>query len=91
LLARPCLRKWLTLATSPGSRALFAAGDVPRCAVRVVGNTLYRIDKDETVTTIGTLTTSTGYVSMAATDTYLFVADGAASNTTPTTITRAAP
>lgn len=77
LLVRPGLRKWLTLPTAP-VRALYSQpGSFDDALFAVSGNTLYRIDKDETVTTIGTLSTSTGYVSMAATDTYLFVADGA--------------
>jgi hypothetical protein len=42
----------------------------------VSGNTLYKIDQDETLTTIGTLSTDSGYVSMAATDVTLFIADG---------------
>lgn len=76
LIARPGLRKWKTLPTAP-VRALYSQpGSFDNALFAVSGNTLYRIDADESVTTIGTLTTSTGYVSMAATDTYLFVADG---------------
>lgn len=76
LLVRPGLRKWLTLGTSP-VRALYSQpGSFLDALFCVSGNTLYRIDKNETVTTIGTIGTSSGYVSMAATDTYLFVADG---------------
>jgi hypothetical protein len=77
LIARPGLRKWKTLATSPVRAIYSQPGSFDDALFVVSGNTLYRIDKDETVTTIGTIGTSTGYVSMAATDTYLFVADGA--------------
>lgn len=78
LIQRPALRKWLTLDTSP-VRALYSQpGTFDEALFAVAGDTVYRIDQDETVTAIGTLTTTLGSVSLAATDTYLFVADGAA-------------
>ena len=76
LLCRPALRKWITLATSPVRAIYSCPGAFAEALFAVGGNTLYRIDIDETVTTIGTLDSSTGAVSMAATDTHLFIADG---------------
>lgn len=78
LLCRPALRKWLTMATLPVRAVYSQPGTFEEALFVVAGNTLYRIDQDETVTTIGTFTTSTGAVSMAATDSpHLFIADGA--------------
>lgn len=78
LLVRPGKRKWLTMATSPQREVYSCPGSFDEALFDVSGNTVYRIDQDETVTSIGTLGTSTGSVSMAATDTTLFMADGAA-------------
>lgn len=77
LLTRPSLRKWKTVGTGP-IRAIYSQpGSFAESLFVVSGNTVYRIAVDETVTTVGTLGTSTGYVSMTATPDYLFVADGA--------------
>lgn len=78
LLTRPGLRKWITLATSPVRAVYSAPGAFEEALFAVGGNTVYRIDQDETVTAIGTLGSSTGAVSMAATDAHLFIADGLA-------------
>lgn len=78
LLTRPGLRKWKTLATSPVRAIYSCPGSFAEALFAVGGNTVYRIDTDETVTAIGTLTSSLGAVSMAATDTHLFIADGLA-------------
>lgn len=76
LLARPALRKWLSLGSS-GTRSIYAQpGTFAEAIFAMVGTTLYRIDQDQTVAAVGTFSTSTGAVSMAATDTNLFVADG---------------
>lgn len=77
LLTRPALRKWLTLATTPVRAVYSQPGSFEESLFAVGGSKVYRIEQDETVTEIGTLGTSTGNVSMAATDTYLFIADGA--------------
>jgi hypothetical protein len=76
LLSRPALSKWLTMATASVRATYSQPGSFDEALFVMSGNTLYRIDQDETVSTIGTLSTSTGYVSMAATETHLFVADG---------------
>jgi hypothetical protein len=76
LLCRPSLRKWLTVGSGP-IRAVYSCPGAFSDAVFVVsGTTLYRIDTDETVTSIGTVD-GTGFVSMAATYQYLFIANGA--------------
>jgi len=79
LLSRPALRKWLTVGTGPirvggiYSQPGAFLGDL----FVVSADTLYRIAAlDESVTAIGTLGGETGAVSMAATDTTLFIADG---------------
>jgi hypothetical protein len=76
LLTRPALRKWLTMATTPIRAVYSQPGTFDEAIFVVGGNTIYRIDQDETVSTVGTLTSSIGAVSMSATDTYLFIADG---------------
>lgn len=78
LLTRPALRKWITLPTSPVRQVYSQPGAFDEALFAVGGSKVYRIDTDETVTEIGTLGSSTGSVSMAATDTHLFIADGAA-------------
>lgn len=78
LLCRPGLRKWLTVGDGP-SRGIYAQpGTFGEAIFDVSGTDLYRIDQDETPTNIGSLDSTTGAVSMAATDTYLFLADGLA-------------
>jgi hypothetical protein len=76
LLTRPGLKRWKTIGSGPIRQSYSQPGAFDEAEFVVSGNTLYRIDPDETETTIGTLGTSTGGVSLAATDTYLFVADG---------------
>lgn len=76
LLTRPSLRKWLTVGTGP-IRAIYSApGAFAEALFVVSGNTIYKITQTETVSTVGTLTSSSGYVSMAATKDKLFIADG---------------
>lgn len=80
LLTRPGLRKWLTVGDGP-IRGIYsqpgAFDGVAEEALWVVsGDTLYRVETDETVTDMGTLGSSFGAVSMAATDLTLFIADG---------------
>lgn len=76
LLSRPALRKWLTLDTSCPRGIYSQPGTFGEALFVVSGDTLYRIDPNEAVTAIGTLGGAQGSVSMAATDTYLFIADG---------------
>lgn len=76
LLSRPALRKWLTVGDGP-IRGIYSQpgaflGDLFVVSARV----LYRISAAEVITTIGTLGATTGNVSMAATETTLFIADG---------------
>lgn len=77
LLSRPALRKWLTMATTPIRTVYSQPGAFDEALFVVGGAKVYKIEQDETVTEIGTLGTSTGTVSMAATDIHLFIADGA--------------
>ena len=78
LLARPGLRKWKTLATSPVRGMYSQPGAFAESLFVVSGPKLYEIEQDETVTDLGTVT-GTAAVSMAATDTTnrLFIANGA--------------
>lgn len=76
LIARPALKKWITLPTSPVRNVYSQPGALDNSLFAASGNKVYEVETDETVTEIGTLSTSTGFVSMAATDTYLFIADG---------------
>jgi hypothetical protein len=78
LLTRPALRKWLTMTHSPIRQVYSQPGTFGESLFVVGGNTVYKIAQDETVTVVGTIDSSTGAVSMAATDTYLFIADGLA-------------
>lgn len=78
LLVRPGLRKWLTMATNPVRAIYSQPGTFGEAIFVAAGNTIYKIAQDETVTNIGTIDSSSGFVSMAATDTYLFIADGLA-------------
>jgi hypothetical protein len=78
LLTRPALRKWIELDTSPVRGLYSQPGSFNEALFAVGGDTVYSIAQDETVTSIGTLTSDSGAVSMAATDTYLFIADGEA-------------
>ena len=77
LLTRPGLRKWLTVGDGP-IRAIYSQPGAFDEAIFVVsGPTLYRVDTDETITSLGTVG-GNGSVSMTATD-YphkLFIADG---------------
>jgi hypothetical protein len=78
LISRPGLRKWKTVGSGPIRCIYSQPGSFSDALFVVSGDTVYKIGTDETTSTIGTLGTSTGAVSMAATDSYLFVADGAA-------------
>jgi hypothetical protein len=79
LISRPAMRKWLTMATAPSGRCVYSQpGTFEQALFNVAGDTVYKIDQDETVSSIGTLDTSTGAVSMSATEVYLFIADGSA-------------
>lgn len=77
LLTRPGLRKWKTIGSGPIRNVYSQPGSFAEALFSPSGNTVYRIDPDETETNIGTIGTSSGGVSLTATDTYLFVADGA--------------
>jgi len=79
LLSRPALKYWLEVGDGP-IRCVYSQPGAFQDALFVVsGNELYRIDVDESITLIGdgidgpSLLNS---VSMAATDTHLFIADG---------------
>ncbi len=78
LISRPGLCRWLEVGSGP-IRGLFSQAGVFDDALFVVsGSGLYRIDQDETITTIASSVAGDpyNYVSMVATDTHLFVADG---------------
>jgi hypothetical protein len=75
LLCRPALRKWLTVGVGPIRAVYSCPGAFSEALFVVSGETLYRIDTDETVTSIGSVT-GTSFVSMAATYQYLFIANG---------------
>jgi len=82
LIARPGLKRFLSVGDGPIRRVYSQPGSFNDAAFIASGTTLYRVDKDETITSIGTIpgTSALGAVSMAATsnigDTpeYLFVA-----------------
>jgi hypothetical protein len=78
LIQRPALQKWKTLGTSPVRAVYSEPGAFGGALFAVAGATVYKIATDETVSSIGTIGTSTGDVSMAATETYLRIADGSA-------------
>jgi hypothetical protein len=78
LIARPGLRKWLTVGSGPIRGMYSQPGAFDDALFVVSGTSLYQIDPDETTTLLGTVT-GTSAVSMAATD-YpykLFIANGA--------------
>jgi hypothetical protein len=78
LLARPALRKWTTVGAGP-IRGLASQKGMFSDSLFVVSDaTLYKVNTDETITTIGSgLAGSPGnYVPMCFTDNYLFLADG---------------
>jgi len=77
LLARPALRRWLPVGSGP-IRAIYSQNGSFNNALFVVSESiLYRVDTDETITTIQTgINGITSFVSMAATPDYLFIADG---------------
>jgi len=84
LIARPGLRRWLQVGQGP-IRGLYSQTGSFNDALFVVSyDQLYRVDKDETTTLIGTVPSASlrGFVSMAATSNigetpaYLFVAAG---------------
>lgn len=76
LISRPSLKKWLTIGDGPIRCIYSQPGAFDDSLFIVTGADVYKIEKDETQTLIGTLDTTIGAVSMAATDVYLFIADG---------------
>lgn len=80
LLTRPSMRRWKVDVGDGPIRAVYSQpGTFDEAIFVVSGYDLYRIDRDETETLIGTLdsTTLDSFVSMAATDDpYLFLCDG---------------
>lgn len=79
LLARPGLKKWKEIGVGPIRQVYSQPGAFDNALFAVSGADVYRIDTDETETVIGTLTSSTGAVSMTATEFphNLYIADGA--------------
>lgn len=77
LLTRPALRRWLEVGDGP-IRATYSQPGSFDDALFVVSNTnLYSVATDETIDSLGSVSSNaTGFVSMAATDTHLFIADG---------------
>lgn len=85
LLSRPGLRKWLEVGNGP-IRAIYSQpGSFDDALFTISYDTLYRVDSDETITTIGAGFTGAGITSipvMAATaevgslPAHLFIADG---------------
>lgn len=75
LLSRPALRKWLTVGTGPIRGLYSCPGTFDEALFVVSGQTLYRVDQDETISAIGTVGNNT-FVIMAATYQYLFIANG---------------
>lgn len=85
LYGTPGLRLLFTLPTSPvrGARAM---GDY---AYFVAGNKVYRVSSDWAVTTLGTIGTSTGRVSMAQNGVHVCIVDGNAGwLANPTSVTQ---
>lgn len=76
LLARPGLKKWLTVGDGPIRGVYSQPGSFNDALFVVSANNLYKVEQDETVTDLGSLGTLSDDVSMAATDTYLFIASG---------------
>jgi hypothetical protein len=78
LLARPGLKRWLNIGSGPIRGMYSQYGSFNDALFIVSGAGLYRVDKDETVTLLSASINGTpyNYVSMVATDTHLFVADG---------------
>ena len=74
LYGTPGLRKVATVGTS-GCRGMIANDGL---AWVVFGNTVYRIDSSYTVTTTGTIGTSSGVVGISSSGTQLLIVDGAA-------------
>lgn len=78
LLCRPSLKLWLEVGTGPIRGIYSQPGAFEEALFVVSGFNVYSIAQDESVTLIGSLATGTSAVSMTATDTYLFIADGTA-------------
>jgi hypothetical protein len=77
LLARPALRKWLTVGAGPIRGMCSQLGMFGDALFIVSQNTLYKVNTDETITTIGSgLAGTTAYIPMCITDSYLWLADG---------------
>jgi len=79
LLTRPSLRRWKTVGDGPIRAVYSQPGTFDEALFVVSGYDLYRIDRDETETLIGSLdsTTLDSFVSMAATDDpFLYLCDG---------------
>lgn len=73
LRQRPCLVSWADSAAMDAVRGLFVLGD--RCFA-VIGATLYEVSTAGALTSRGTLSTSSGRVGMAGSQTQLMVVDG---------------
>jgi hypothetical protein len=79
LLSRPCLKKWWNGGDGAIRQVYSQPGSFSEALFFVAGTLVYKATPGGAViTNIGALTTRTGFVSMAATDIYLFVADGSA-------------
>ncbi len=77
LLTRPALFYYIDLGTSPVRNTYSQPGVFGDALFAVAGNTVYKVTPAGVASTLGTLSTSTGYVSIAITETYAFFADGA--------------
>lgn len=77
LLTRPAVRKWLTVGAGPIRGIYSQPGTFEEALFTVSGDDLYMIETDETTTNLGSIGTTEGSVSFAATDDpYLFLCDG---------------
>lgn len=72
----PGLSTWITLATSP-IRGMFVHKEL---LYVVAGNTVYSVNSSGTPTTLGTMSTNTGKVSIAAINDYIVFCDGVSAN-----------
>lgn len=78
LLARPAFRKWLTVGAGPIRGIASQLGMFGDSLFVVSDATLYKVDKNETITAIGSgiAGSPNNYVPMCFTDNFLFLADG---------------
>lgn len=72
----PGIETWITLGTSP-VRGMFVHKEL---LYVVAGNTVYKVATDGTATSLGTMTTNSGKVSIAAINDYLVFCDGVSAN-----------